>query len=269
MRVRLQINESDTLASVLERASEALGLRPPSDQWVPRFSHASIAFFKPEDEAGFASRHIPRYLMSELTLVDEHGTAMFGVHDLRAVRYTDLLRAAEAGTLDGDPQKPYLIIEPGYGDVPPPDWVTVIDGLKVVRDVLEYLALPGGAWASWKFLNEVRRRVGRSVEAAEGHPEWAQRGTRPYQFAALFITRPWTSSELAALLGCSSDEAEAILWAVGYSFDEEAGNWTYAGDEAAELINAIQREIQIAAHRGGDEWQVVLRGRFDSPTRNR
>jgi hypothetical protein len=60
---------------VLKRAAEAMGLSPPGGQLGSRFSaaHRNVAFYKPEDDHGFATRHIPRYLMSELTLVDDRG----------------------------------------------------------------------------------------------------------------------------------------------------------------------------------------------------
>jgi hypothetical protein len=264
-KVRLEVTEEESLASVLERAAAAMGLSPPEDHRGSQFSaaHRNVAFYKPEDDDGFADRPIPRYLMSQLTLVDDQRRAMFGVHDHRVVRYSDLLRAQEAGTLDGDPQRPYLIVEPGYGDVPPPDWPTVVEGLKVLWDVIERLAAIGGAWFfGKKVIEEAQKRLGRGVEAAEAHPEWAQRDTRPYQFAVLFFTRPWQAGELAGLLGCSTPEAEGILWALGFALDEERALWQYSGDDAAELINAVHREIQIASHRGGSDWISVLRRRL-------
>jgi hypothetical protein len=147
--------------------------------------------------------------------------------------------------------------------VPPPDWPTVLEGLKVLWDVIERLAAIGGAWFfGKKVVDEVKRRLDRGVEAAEAHPEWGQRGSRPYEFVLLFFTRPWKAGDLAGLLGCSEREAEGILWALGFSFDEDAGEWQDSGDDAAEVINAVHREIQIASHRGGEDWISVLRRRL-------
>jgi hypothetical protein len=103
-RVQLEADENDSLASVMERAAELKGIRGPS--WSGgHFDVRSnrIAFYKPEDDDGIAAPGMPRLLANELILVDERGQAIFGVYDHRAVRLADLIRASEAGTLEGDP----------------------------------------------------------------------------------------------------------------------------------------------------------------------
>lgn len=260
--VSLEVGESESLAGVLERAAEEMELVPPPDWHPPQFSatHNKVAFYRREDEQGFAARHVPRFLLSELTLVDQHGRAIFGVSDLRAVRYTDLLRAAEAGVLVGDPLRPYLIVEAPYGDWVGPDWPTLVDGLKVSWQVLEHVATAGGAIAAIQLLkDEIQKRLRCGEDAVEANAEWAQRRTMPYQFIALLRSRRWRPSELAPLLGCVEPEAEAVLLLLGFSLDETTDEWTYQGDAAAAVMTDLLHEITLAAHRYDEDDAELVR----------
>ena len=263
-KARLEAAEEESFASVLERAAAVMGITPPAGHYAPGFSafHNRVAFYKPEDEEAAPIRSFGRLFWYELILVGSDGRAIFGVSDKRAVTYGDLICAADAGTIEGDPLRPYLIVEPGWGDAPPPDWPTVLEALRVLREVLEVVATTGGVLAFGKLvLDAVRDRAGRGGAAIEAHREWAQRGTRPYQFAGLIGMKDWTPAELATLLGCTEDEAEAILWTLGFAFDDDAQRWTASGDEAAKLIAKIHAEVGFASHRGGD-WQPLFRRRL-------
>jgi hypothetical protein len=263
-KVRLQMDSSSSLAELMGEAVREFGITPPPG-WEQSSVNAyrRIAFYKPEDEEAFAPRAMPRLHWAQMVLVDEDGRAVFGVSDQRTIRIADLLRAAEAGVIDGDPLRPYLIIEPGWGDAPPPDWPTVLIGLQIAWDVLEKIATVGGAWA---FAEAIRQRLSDRIsagkKAADHHQEWAQRGTRPFQFLALVLTRDWKTEELAQLLGCSTLEAEAVLWILGFSYDEDRGIWCLGGDVEASLVQAIQEQIAITSHRGGPDWEANLRRRI-------
>ncbi len=262
-KAELTVDEGQTLAEVLEAAAEQLDLRPPAEHYNPTFvgTYNKVAFYKPEDEHGFADRHVPRYLLSELTLIDDRGQAIFGVHNLRGVRYSDLLRAAEGGVLNGDPLRPYLVIEVGYGDAPPPDWGLVFEGLKVLRETLQVAGEVGGVLALGKLvIDAVRERLGRGQEALESNPEWMLRGYSPYQFTALILSRDWSPAELAQVLGCSEQEAKGVLWVLGFA-DDEAGRWQLDGDEAAKIVRELQIELAIAAHDRGADWPLALERR--------
>jgi hypothetical protein len=261
-KVRLTADSSSSLADVMQEAIRRLGVAPEWEQPPSVPAYRRIAFYKPEDEEAFAPRAMPQLHWAQLVLVDDSGQAIFGVSDQRAVTISDLLQAAEAGVVEGDPLRPYLIIEPGWGDMPPPDWPTVLAGLEVVWDVLERVAVVGGVWA---FAEQIRQRLRDRIEAGKGaaekHREWAQRGIRPYQFAALIRTRNWKTEELAKLLGCSDSEAEAVLWILGFSYDEDNNAWISSGDIEASVIQAINDQIAIASHRGGRNWKEDLRQR--------
>jgi hypothetical protein len=258
-RVTLEVEEKESLASVLERAAATMNLRPPNDPWLGGHfdaAHRKIAFYKQADENGPIRRSKGRLLLGELTVVDRDGHAIFGVHDLRTVRVSDLLRSAEAGTIEGDPLRPYLILDDGWGDAPPADWATVHAGLEVAWEVLKAAAvITGAATGAMKAREWLLERLGRSREALQANTEWAQRGYRPDQFESLLLTRTWQTAELAGLLGCTEEQAEGVLWTLGYAFNEEDGTWESDEAEGGEIMRAIVTGIGYAAHTGGD-WEA-------------
>lgn len=259
-RITIMAAPDESLASVLERAAARFELVPPPDYWGgARFdaSHRKVIFYKPEDETEPIRRARGRLFWGELTLVAQDGRAIFGVHDLRTVRYADLLRSAAAGTIEGDPLRPYLILDDGWGDAPPADWATVQVALEVAWEVAKAFAVIAGAGAGvvaarkW-FLD----RLGRGREALRSNPEWAQRGYRPDQFEALLLTREWKPSELAPVLGCSEAQAEGVLWIMGYALDESKGRWRYEGDDDSSInFSAIMGAINYASH-GPPDWEA-------------
>jgi len=261
-KVQIEAAETDTLATVLERAAATLGLSPSGRRFVAWGNR--IAFYKPEDDEGLAERAQPRVLLGELIVVDPHGRALFGVSDLRTVRYDQLLRSAEVGTIEGDPHRPYLVAEPGWGDMPPVDWPTAYEGLKVIWEAVDVVATVGGA-ASFValVLDQVRKRVKAGREAIDAHyTDWTQRSQRPDQFVSLMAMRPWTAEELARLLDCSPSEAEGVLWSLGFAYDEAAGRWLPGGDEAARVIRGALEELNASWHMLYGDWEPTFRRRL-------
>lgn len=262
-KVQLEVEPSETVASVLEQAAARLGLTSAASAETPAaFSatHRKIAFYVPEDEDGFADRPRARLQLYELTLVDDHGRAIFGVHNLRTVPYESLLKAAEAGTLDGDPRRPYLILDEGYGDAPPPDWAVVQQGIEVAWEVVKTIAIVSGATAGIAAARkQLRHRLGKARDALAANRGWAQRGYRPDQSAALVANRDWSAEALASLLGCRADEAEAVLWTLGHAFNESTGRWERRGDEAAEMMANIVEAIGWASHAYYEGWEPAIR----------
>jgi hypothetical protein len=260
-KVGFDVDPEETLAAVLGHAADLMGLRPP-DWMGGRFqaNGTRVAFYKPEDEEGFAQRKYPRVILGELVLVDQDGRAIFGVHDHRTVSFRDLLLAAEAGTLDGDPLRPYLNLDLGWGDAPPVDWATVYEGLQVAWEVLKAVGVVGGAVTSVVAAKRwLAERLDRAQQTLAAHPEWMHKGYRPDQFARLVATRDWTADQLAPLLGCTEDEAEAILWALGFALEPDTGRWEEKADEAAEMFANIVRAVGWASH-GGPGWEPRFRG---------
>lgn len=222
-----------------------------------------MAFYRAEDELGFIERPQGRLLLSELTLVDRHGRAVFGVHDLRTVTYAQLLQSSAAGVLDGDPLRPYLIVEAGYGDVPPPDWPTFAAAFEVASDVVRTMAEVGGAIALGKLvLDSVRERVDRGREALQEHwTDWTQRSQRPDQFATLLQTGVWTAQELAAVLDCEPSEAQAIAWALGFVYEEAEQRWVPGADEASRVLLHLREDAWLVTQQLHEDWEPMFRAR--------
>lgn len=250
-RVQLRIDENESLAGVMEHAAMTMGLRE-LESTRRLFDSNRIAFYKPEDEEGIASRGIARVLSSELILVDQDGRAIFGVYDHRSIRFRDLIRASKVGALEGDPLRPYLMVDFGWGDAPPPDWIVIQQVLDVTWDVIKSIGVVGGAVVTIIKTREwLVERLGRAREALASHPEWMQKKYRPDQFEALISIRDWTAAELTPLLGCSEKEAEAVLWALGYVFDSESQQWIKRFDVEAQVLSDIQEAaawLEIECH---------------------
>jgi hypothetical protein len=121
--------------------------------------------------------------------------------------------------------------------------------------VLEAIGLGQTAVWAGKWLKE---RLGRATDALDAHPEWMHRGYRPYQFQALVSVREWSTEDLASLLGCTEAQAEGVLWALGYSHNEETERWEQGGDEAGQLLADIETAIAwLETDRSG--WEARFR----------
>ena len=87
-----------------------------------------------------------------------------------------------------------------------------------------------------------------SCEVPHQSAAWSERGARPGDLIELVWRRPQTGESIAALLGCTVPEAEAVLWAIGAT--EMDGLWLYRGDDAAALIaDDLQLEAVFSAYR--------------------
>jgi hypothetical protein len=60
-------------------------------------------------------------------------------------------------------------------------------------------------------------------------------------------------------LGCKEDEAEAVLWAMGFAVNPENGRWEDMADEAAEMLANIIMAVTWAS-REGRGWETRFRG---------
>ncbi len=265
-RFTIEAELDETFASLRAKAFEHFGFavgEPTLQYGKPALG--PVAFFKDGDEAGISNRAMPRIFWGQLTLVDDEGRAVFGVHDFRSVTLADLVRASERGVIDGDPLRPYLIAEGGWGDHPPPDWPTLIHGFEVawpyIQTVIEGTGIALTVREVW---NRVADRLKRSSETASNHREWAQRKYSPFQFQALLRTRDWTSEQISVLLGCSLEEVEPVMWGLGFTLDPESGTWAENTDEASEFVRKVHLEIEIVSNTDSrQDLDALLRKRVE------
>jgi len=252
-KVELEVENNERLIDVLGRAVADLGIGATwSDD--PQEEIAFVSFYVPEDEERY-ERSLNRYFgTSNLTLVDDQGRVQWNVY-FKDITYGQLLRAGEAGVLGGDPRRPYLILSPGVGNGMVVSWQDVALALLIIKETLGVLSNTEGAIAfGQRVLQTARDRVGKAKEPVENHAvDWTKRGALPWDFAQLLGRRPWHTKDLAERLDCSDQEADAILWAFGYTVDS-AGLWRRGGDEPAELLikavdDVLTRPVAYEQHR--------------------
>jgi hypothetical protein len=239
-KVTLDVEDAETLASAIDRAARDLGI-PPDEYFRSRYTMVDLALREADDR--------PR--IRALVVLNNQGEAMWNAWDLRLISYGEFARAVEAGALPGDPRQLYLIWHQKGGNGVIPDWPDLIEGLDIAWDVVKALGVVGGAYYTVKVMavDPLRKRLERGRDAiARNAPSWALRGAAPYSVDALLSDRGWSSESLAALLGCSVEDAEATLETFGFTFDEATGEWRPGGDDAAQLLRVIHHEVSYGLH---------------------
>lgn len=180
------------------------------------------AFVRPGDEgAGPAVLRHKHLNLRRVATVDVEGLAHWDVHPLDA-QIEDLLRAGDAGLVDGDPRRPYLILAVPAGDLGV--FSTTWSALEEAFDVLwTAISVAGTGYSAAQSLQAIRDRFGKAkkvVKSCSG--DWHRRGARPSDLPAVLASRPRTPAEVAALLGCAEAEAEALMWGLGFEQAEDA-----------------------------------------------
>jgi hypothetical protein len=253
---------SDTLRTVLRRACDVLGVRMTQELLESESKWAGIdgrpallrdvadhlvyvGFRRADDDerieigpADVTRKRNTRRFGAHVVVRDEAGRALWRRPGLDAT-LGELIDAADAGLIDGDPLQPYLIPSTPAGDFGGLDqWITFQNALTALGGVAGLMATLDGVLGIKDRLADIRRR--RNSEAPEivarHSSAWAERGAAPSDLLQLLVARPRTGDEVAALLGCRRDEAEAMLWALGFVMDEGTGLWIHRGDELARLL---------------------------------
>jgi hypothetical protein len=241
-QVELEVADDESLASVVERALRELGVRIEEGGLQPQYM-VDLGLYEGEE-----SRPIP----VDLALVDSDGKVTWNVWDLRLIPYGELVRSVEAGAIVGDPRRVYLILREPIGDGIGIDWSSLLDALGVAWKVAEHVVTTYEiARGTRAVIENVRDRLTRAREAARRNMfGWAQRGAEPSAIARFLSRDAWSASTLAAFLGCSKEDAEALLALLGFAFDERTSEWRRTNDdEAGALLLGIYEE---AAWYGAD-----------------
>jgi hypothetical protein len=235
LKVSVQATRETSLADVLATAYNTVGPMPPTggsteDAWSDSFVPYWVAFYEPADEERFTSR-----LYEAIPLLDEQGRVKFGAHEFDEITFGELLDAAESGTLDGDPLRPYLILVVPQGGALSATWAALVNLWGLSWYVLEHIAAAGEAAYVVKRLRD-RIKGGRDVVVARGEQWWMEQGADPDDVYDFLARVPRTTEQVAGLLGCSNEEAASALWAFGLAPDPESGLWYPGGDEEAKLL---------------------------------
>ena len=273
-KVTLQVSTDDQLVDVLRRACQALGVgvADPAKQagGDPRRDAADrlvyAAFRRSDDDVMDVDEHGYRYLRRErreyvnvAVVPDAYGRALWR-RPIFDATLGELLDAHEAGLLDGDPREPYLVLSVPQGEfgllASLVDWPSILVALKILYDVLQVAGtVEGGLGLRDRLRAFRRRRTPEMLEIVERRAsDWASRGAAPGDLLELLASHAWRPDALAALLGTSESEAEAILWGFGFAYDDTAAVWRHKADPLAEVI---AEDVELAF------WDVATEGQRD------
>jgi hypothetical protein len=254
-KVELEVERDETVGQILARAAEAFGLASAwnlEDSLWPGATLADafawVALYRPEHEEGAPIRPL-----TGVTLADEEGRAIWNNY-FKEVTHEELLWAAEVGALEGDPNRLYLLTWAGFGNGLIADLTTLMNLWDLAWYVLEKV---GAGYAGYEALRRISNRIRRGREVTADHESsWQARGGDPGTLSEFLRHRPSTAGEVAGLLGCTDEEAEAVLWAFGFAPDE-AGLWRLQADEEAKFLRAIwelivygYREVELERRIG-------------------
>jgi hypothetical protein len=236
--VTLDVSLDDSLNDVLGRAAHELGVTERDGS--PLIPHW-ISFYEPSHEQGYSGTGETLYL----TLVDGEGRALWGVNvsDPR-VTMNALRRAQEAGLIDGDLSRPYLLVRPMVGNGLPFNWDELVQGFEIIRETLGLIADGAGvavvgAWTRDR-VRRIRDRMRRAPDIVQDKSDdWTRRNAWPYGVERLIRSKLWTSEDLARLLDGHVSDVEVLLTARGMVKDQRTGLWHLGEDPESRIANEV------------------------------
>jgi hypothetical protein len=260
----VEIDPSRSLRDAMRRACDELGVRLTADVLEadaqyhqeeglpPASSHAAdklvyVDFWRPgDDDVVDASVDPPtlgrhtRRLAIAVIVRDSSGRAVWRKPGLDA-SLAELVDAATVGLIDGDPLRPYLHPSIPQGDIGAfSEWLTFANALKVIGGAYLVVSVASAVEGTVALVQRVRKRGTQVVDASQAIEAnvaiWTERGAAPADLLHMLARRARTTDEIAALLGCSSREAEALLWGLGFHHLSAERVWVYAGDPVAKLL---------------------------------
>lgn len=247
-RVAIETKRSESLGEILTRAAGEFGVRarrnaelpedwrPADDAPDPIFDlPALVGFFVPGDGPAVRSR----VSGGVLPVVDARGA----VHMLRFkdAPIGGLIDAYAAGLMDGDPQRPYLVLfPPGGGDLLLSEWEALEQAARLAWDMTAVISQLTwiGAGARW-LLRRLRKQGNAAESIAAETVQLSDRGLDPMNLSLLLQRRDWwTTEEVARLLACTSQHAEGLLVGLGWNYCPDEAAWRLGRAKLVELTSA-------------------------------
>lgn len=237
IHVQLEVEDDETLWFVLQRAKPSFDLASSSIYGgaVPADPLPyGISFFKADDDP---PKPRGSYFPQDLITVDQQGRAHWN-RGLKDIPYGDLRRAAEAGLLDGDPLRPYFVLNyPQGGGFILGAWHV----LKVVWEVLEGLI---ATYEVGKLTVEQSSHIrnaleGRSV-ANEFAEQWSDYGGGPREVRRLIERMPWTPADFRIAVGLETDDQAIVILELFGCVRNEDGAYWIKEDEETEILRIAE-----------------------------
>jgi hypothetical protein len=255
-KVTRQVSDEMPLGDIARDALEEMG----APDWAVNTPAFDIGFYRPDDEDGVEGNW-----SWFISLVDGEGRARW-TYPVNDVTFAEVVRAAEAGAVQGDPTRIHVAMTPQIGDGVLPMWPEIIEAYRLLKEVLEVLGAPGALYASYQLIKAMRDKSGKAVESLERRSSgWEERGGNPHLFEEWLDDHAWDPKDLALLLDCSDDEAEAVLWAMGFGAAQD-GRWKRGANPEAKLMDG-NRTLVIRMgleHATDQEIKKVLRDRIEA-----
>jgi hypothetical protein len=193
--------------------------------------------------------------------------------------FGNLVRAFELQLIPADPHEIRVLLRVPTAGVGGAGWESFEAGVKWF---LQWWPEVGGVYASFAVLSKAVERFRRAADVLLRHKrDLEEHGFTPPDPVRLAATKRWKLSELAELLGTTSDEASDLLVAFGF-FRDEGGTWRSPPALNKELAmifltaltsyDAIKRDEAPLAERLRhelDDWVSAVRATAEAQRRSR
>jgi hypothetical protein len=216
--------DNHTLQKILQRAARTLEVKAPPDVLRWRQELYLSRFYTGDNSE-------PK----QLTLIIDPEGRMTRTFSIVHVRYSQIIAASNAGLMEGDRNKIFLILsdlqaQGGNGHF-------VLE--ELVRRLPETLIYIGAVYAGARAI--IDTATAGLVVIRKVRNTWAERRLEPSDISKVGI-RPRTTSEAAQLLGISEPDTDTLLRALALEPSED-GTWRSRTDPDAEVLRLA---IEIA-----------------------
>jgi hypothetical protein len=259
IKVEVPITPETRLGQVIDVAARQLGV---TSRWDPSLdvSHAipMIKFYPPRLPLGDGATGY-----YAIRTADESGTPSWTV-GWRLIRMDELVRAQPVGAVEGDALRPCFW--PCYDQGPPGpnfphDLFLTWEALqKAIDAVTAFLGIREIRKATQ---DRVKGRVSKGKEVISSQwalPEWVERLGRPQDYVPP-LSEGRTSDEAAEILRCQVEEAECLLYGMGFIRTKDGWKAPAAEDDVA--ARALFESIMAIRDSGGvpteQELKALLR----------
>lgn len=224
----LDVDPTETLGQVLDRAMPVLGIVPTST--VPHsepLSHslAGVAFYVDNETEGRSKGH--RWY----PVVGDDGFIHWDM-DAIHVSMDRLVAAHRMGLFAGDPRKIYLVPQSTAGAVDV-DWVEVLAALKAIANGINQF---GGTVAGVAVIAAWVKKGHRVFQKYK--ERWASRGATIGRIRDVALQKPWKVEEISRLLGCVDSDAREVLQFFGMEEGSD-GLWRAGSSDASKVEDLI------------------------------